>query len=173
MIIETAPCSISTTVNTEVNSQLETTFAYIVPIDLSSIFIGYGPLPAVVSSENQVGAWDEVGQTRTVHLSDGSQAKELLTGYEYPIYFSYTVHDFTGSLRFLAKSAHGEWWFETQPDTQKVKIKWRYEFQPKSKLSKPALWLINRFFWQGYMKQALELSKQQVEQLKDSKSSSF
>jgi hypothetical protein len=36
----------------------DTTFCFIAPIDLTTIFRGYGPLPAVVGSIDQTGAWD-------------------------------------------------------------------------------------------------------------------
>lgn len=92
--------ALATTVSAEVNTNQISAFEHIVPIDLSSIFTGYGLLPAVTKTKNQIGDWNVVGQTRTVHLSDGSTAREELTGYKYPSYFSYTVSGFTGSLRF-------------------------------------------------------------------------
>ncbi|NUG79818.1 hypothetical protein HUN33_07065, partial [Acinetobacter bereziniae] len=91
--------------------------------------------------------------------------KELLTEYNFPTYFSYNVHNFTGPLRFFATSADGEWWFEQIPNTEKIIIKWRYQFHPTSKLSKPILWLINRTIWQAYMKKSLELSKQKLKRI--------
>lgn len=63
--------ALATTVSAEVNANQVSAFEHIVPIDLSSIFTGYGPLPAVTKTKNQIGGWDAVGQTRTVHLSDG------------------------------------------------------------------------------------------------------
>jgi hypothetical protein len=44
----------------------DTTFCFIVPIDLTTIFRGYGPLPAVVGTTDQTGAWDAAGQSRTI-----------------------------------------------------------------------------------------------------------
>jgi hypothetical protein len=52
------------------------TFAAIVPIELTHVFTGLGPLPAVVGNREQTGAWDHVGATRVVELSDGSEASE-------------------------------------------------------------------------------------------------
>lgn len=40
---------LSATVKTTVQANPTSTFEHIVPIDLTSIFTGYGPLPAVVS----------------------------------------------------------------------------------------------------------------------------
>jgi hypothetical protein len=48
-------------VSTEVDVDQITAFKHIVPIDLTSIFTGYGPLPAVTGTRNQVGGWDTVG----------------------------------------------------------------------------------------------------------------
>lgn len=153
---------ISTTIETEITANLEKVFAHIVPIDLSSIFTGYGPLPAVTATFNQTGAWDGVGQTRSVALSDSSSANECITGYKFPSYFSYTVSEFTGALRFLASSANGEWWFDGDAVSGKTQIKWRYQFIPRSKLAIPALWLITKVFWRGYMNKALLLCNLQI-----------
>jgi hypothetical protein len=154
--------SIAATVSTEVNSNQVKSFEHIVPIDLASIFTGYGPLPAVTGTKDQVGDWDAVGQTRTVYLSDGSSAQEVLTKYEHPHYFSYTVQAFTGILRFFTTHADGEWWFES-PSIEKTQIKWRYAFNSKSVFAIPALWIIAKFLWRGYMKKALSLSTNQLE----------
>lgn len=150
-------------VNTSVHSPREKAFEHIVPIDLSSIFTGYGPLPAVSGTENQTGKWDGAGQTRTVLLSDGSSAQEALTAYQYPAYFAYTVKGFTGVLRFLAKEARGEWWFEHEPATQSTAISWKYEFISRSPILEPIVCFITQRLWRGYMNKALRLSKAQVE----------
>jgi hypothetical protein len=140
----------------------EVAFERIAPIDLTTIFAGYGPLPAVTGVEEQTGAWDAAGQTRTVLLSDGSSARESLTNYEHPHYFGYTVSEFTGTLGLLASSATGEWWFiGVGPD--RTRIKWRYTFNAKSAFAAPILWIITHVLWRGYMRSALKLSVQQLE----------
>src|SRR5262249_36406922 len=121
---------LSAEVEVTANAHQDAAFAHIVPIDLASIFTGYGPLPAVTRTQDQVGAWDTVGQTRTVHLSDGSSAQELLTAYERPGYFSYAVSGFTGVLRHFTSSANGEWWFTTVAPGR-TRIRWRYAFNPR------------------------------------------
>jgi hypothetical protein len=138
-------------------------FEYIVPIDLTLIFTGYGPLPAVDGVENQTGGWDEAGQTRTVILSDGSTARELLTKYDHPNYFSYTVSNFSGALRFLTVSAKGEWWFESSQHPHSTFVKWSYTFNSRSPIVAPLLWLITNFLWRSYMNKALKLCKHQIE----------
>jgi hypothetical protein len=155
--------SFSATVQVGIAAGQSEVFQHIVPIDLTSIFTGYGPLPAVTGTRNQTGAWDAAGQTRTVILSDGSSANELLTQYDYPRYFSYTVSGFTGVLRFLTTSANGEWWFEHNSVSDATHVKWRYAFNPCSRLSAPILWFVAHVLWRGYMRQALMLMKSQLE----------
>lgn len=154
----------SVTVQVEVAAQRTETFEHIVPINLTSIFKGYGPLPAVKGTQNQTGEWDAVGQTRTVILSDGSSAQEILTKYEHPHYFSYTVCGFSGVLRFLTTSAHGEWWFESNSSRDVTYVRWRYALNAKSVFAAPILWLIVNFLWRGYMQNVIMLCKNQVEQ---------
>ena len=98
-----------------------------------------------------------------VILSDGSSANELLTKYEYPRYFSYTVSGFSGVLRSLTTSAKGEWWFENNPALNITHVKWRYAFKMRSLLSAPMLWFVANVLWRGYMHKALMLSKFQIE----------
>ena len=50
-------------------------------VDLSLVFKGWGPFPAVRGVRNQTGAWDHVGFSRNPILSDGSVASEKLTEY--------------------------------------------------------------------------------------------
>jgi hypothetical protein len=153
----------SATVQTEIAAKQDIVFKYIVPIDLASIFTGYGPLPAVSGTKNQTGAWDAAGQTRSVIFSDGNSAKEMMTKYEYPRYFSYTVSDFTGAIGVFAKSANGEWWFDTNPSSGATIIKWRYAFNARSVFTAPVVWMITKTLWHGYMYKALMLSKAQLE----------
>ena len=56
----------------------EHAFKVNVPIDLSLVFKGWGPFPAVRGVENQTGAWDHVGASRNPVLSDGTTANETL-----------------------------------------------------------------------------------------------
>lgn len=152
---------LTATVDTEFAVPRAQAFAHIVPINLPAIFTGYGPLPAVTATREQTGAWDAAGQTRTVQLSDGSTARERLTAYELPQYFAYTVSEFSGVLRFLAREARGEWWF-VERGSGRTGIRWRYEFRPRYWLAVPLLALITRLLWRGYMAKALRLARQQL-----------
>ena len=140
-------------------------FERIMPVDLTSIFTGYGPLPAVVGTRDQTGTWDAAGQTRTVIMSDGSSAQEQLTAYEYPNYFSYIVSNFTGVLRAFVTSARGEWWFGPGSETsgEVTHIKWVYVFNARSPFSISIVWFLTKVLWKGYMREALYILKAQVE----------
>lgn len=155
--------SFATEVEAIVQAPLAQAFEQIVPIDLPSIFKGFGPLPAVTGTRNQTGGWDAAGQTRTVLLSDDSSAQERLTQYQHPKYFAYTVSGFTGILRFFATEAHGQWWFTEGASSTSTSIRWRYAFVSKSALVAPIVWLIANTLWHGYMRRALALSRQMVE----------
>lgn len=154
--------SYATTVTAETAINQQAVFDHIIPIDLTSIFTGYGPLPAVTGVRDQTGAWDAAGQTRTVVLSDGSSAQESLTKYERPDYFGYTVSGFTGVLGLLVTSANGEWWFKSDPSGE-TRITWRYEFKARSALTAPIVAMITHLLWRGYMRKALRLSMTQLE----------
>lgn len=143
------------------NAPIALVFDVIVPIDLSLVFTGYGPLPAVTRVSGQSGPWDKAGRERTVHLSDNSAAKEQLLEVKAPNHFSYRVSSFTGFLRFLASEANGEWWFSTQND--KTLVVWQYCFTPKSLFTLPLLYFIARVLWHGYMHKSLNLAVETAE----------
>jgi hypothetical protein len=81
-------------------------------VDLSLVFKGWGPFPAVRGVRNQTGAWDHTGASRNPILSDGSMATEKLTEYTAGHSFAYEVRGFTNIvLRRLAYGVRGEWTF--------------------------------------------------------------
>lgn len=154
--------SLAATVEALIDASREQAFSTIASIDLTSIFTGYGPLPAVTGVCDQVGGWDNAGQTRSIALSDGSSASEGLTKYRYPEYFSYTLSGFTNVLRFLTTVAHGEWWFEPVSEAR-TRIRWRYTFVARNAVFLPLLWLTTNVLWRGYMKRALSLAARQIQ----------
>ncbi|MFZ2176243.1 MAG: SRPBCC family protein, partial [Rhodococcus sp. (in: high G+C Gram-positive bacteria)] len=87
----------------------ERAFGVIAPIDLSLIFTGWGPFPAVRGANNQSGPWDTPGTTRNPDLGDGSTAVESLTEYTAPHSFAYELTEFTNMLGRLVGKVRGEW----------------------------------------------------------------
>ncbi|MDO4264458.1 MAG: SRPBCC family protein [Deinococcus sp.] len=124
---------------------------------------GWGPLPAVVGTRDQTGAWDAVGQTRTVLLSDGSHAREQLTRYKPEQHFAYTVTPQSGMLSVLALEAQGEWWFVPRA-AGGTDIVWTYTFSARSWWSWPLL-LVVSLLWERYMRHALRRLVRKLEKV--------
>jgi polyketide cyclase/dehydrase/lipid transport protein len=156
------PGSITVPVEGAVPADVETTFDALMPIDLSRIFRGYGPLPAVVATTDQTGPWDHVGVSRTVKLSDGNDVRERITAYERPAYFAYRLGPFdSGALRHLVVEAHGEWRFTAQGDASTA-IRWTYTFGPR-RFAALAVRLIVAPLWRAYAKRVLALAIAEIE----------
>lgn len=155
----------SALVSAKTKADQQTTFLFTVPVDLTSIFVGWGPLPAVQATKHQTGNWDAVGQTRTVQLSDGSLAQEQLTGYTALTSFTYSVTPQTGPLSVLVSEAQGVWWFLPCADDG-TEIWWEYAFKPKAVWFLPVVLLV-AVLWEGYMRRALALLVKQLEQQPD------
>lgn len=153
---------IAVEVEINVSAPIEHCFDVIVPVDLSRIFTGHLGLPAVIGQKDATGKWDAVGQTRIVLLSDKSEAQEVLLGYDRPYGFNYQVFDFTGSLRFLAQRAEGQWWFNDLGNGR-TNIRWEYAFIPASNIAVPFITLVAKMLWRGYMRKALKACKALVE----------
>jgi hypothetical protein len=87
--------TVAVTVQTRAVAPPQHAFEVNVPIDLSPVFKGWGPIPAVRRVENQTGAWDHARAFRNPVLSDGSTANEALTEYADGHSFAYEVTNFT------------------------------------------------------------------------------
>ena len=135
---------------------LETAWARFVPIDLTKLFTGLGPLPAVTQVAEQTQNWNIVGATRRVDLSDNTAVQEEITLVDISdtlIRFGYTVSGFSGVFGHLTREAHGVWVF--QHSTAGTNITWRYAFRPNTFVARPVMSLLTHTLWQSYMKQAL------------------
>ena len=87
------------TLEARIAAPLLSVFDFIVAEDvLPKVLTGYGLLPAVVRSSGNTGPWDQPGSARTVHLADGSTAREQVTAYERPVYFAYARAALSGSV---------------------------------------------------------------------------
>jgi hypothetical protein len=110
-----------------------------------------GVLPGVVEVRDQTGAWDAVGQTRTLVLTDGGTVKETLTAVT-PPRFAYDLSTFTGFFGRLVASGRSEW--RIAPDREGSSIEWTYTFT-----AKPGWGLlvatILRLAWAPYMRRVL------------------
>jgi Polyketide cyclase / dehydrase and lipid transport len=135
-------------------------FDGMMPIDLSTIFTGLGPLPAVTGTVDQTGSWDHVGVSRKPVLSDGTTVYEQITEYTRPKSFAYEVSGFTNPLGGLVSVARGDWQFEPAADGA-TEIVWTYAFLPRLR-RRALVALVIAPLWRRYMRRALDLAVQQI-----------
>ena len=133
------------------------TFDVLTPVDPSGFYPRFRVIPAVVSTTDQTGAWDAVGQTRMLHLSDGSTVVETITDVERPGiqrlgYFAYELTGFTKVFGTLVDHARAEWRFEAAEGG--TRIAWSYTFFGRAGRG----WIVGlivRFAWAAYMRRVI------------------
>lgn len=138
---------------------VEQAYGFVLPEPLTAIFDSwYGPLPSIKEVTGQDGDWGTVGQSRTIHTSDGGTMREQLTTVEPHQRFGYTLTEITGPMKFLVGSVDGMWSFE--PVGTGVRITWSWTLHPASQFADVAMPLFG-WLWKGYARQSLE----QIEKL--------
>lgn len=147
--------SVSTIAKARISKPQAELFDCFIPIELPRILLGYGPVPAVVSTSDQSGPRDRPGSSRTVHLADGNTAHEQVTAYERPRYFAYRVSEFSNFIRHLSDEACGQWWFtETSADVNEVV--WSYSFLARSRAAQLILLPVVKLAWRGFMRAGMQ-----------------
>jgi hypothetical protein len=131
---------------------IEQAFDAIIPVELSKVFTGYGPIPAVTHTSAQTGDWDAADQTRTLHLADGSSTHEVIDNFDRPSLFQYTVGPFSGPFGQLIHRAEGEFYFT--PMAQGTSVRWTYVWYAKQQWMWPLLWGFTRL-WKAYSRKGL------------------
>lgn len=140
-------CTIDAHIETDPGNLFEIVVAEDV---LPKVLKRYGLVPAVVGTSGNTGPWDQPGSTRIVHLAGNTQAREQVTQFDRPSYFSYRVDQFTFAVRHLAHFATGEWWFRGEGDG--THVRWTYTFHAKGPVTAVLLALFIRLQWKGYMR---------------------
>src|SRR5829696_1053654 len=107
-------------------------------------------IPPIREVREQVGAWDEVGQSRTIVLADGGTMRETLTAVERPHRFAYEITDVRGPMKPLVIRIEGTWTFE--PVGTGTRITWAWDLTPTGP-GRLAMPLFARM-WRGYARQA-------------------
>jgi hypothetical protein len=151
---------VSVTVRATTPAPPESAFAIVMPIDLATIFTGYGPLPAVTRTIDQTGPWNQVGVSRKPVLSDGTMAFEQITEYAPPSSFAYEVSGFTNVLGRLVTGARGGWQFSASADGG-TEIVWTYAFRPRP-WRRALVAVAIAPLWRRYMRRALGLAVEQI-----------
>ena len=146
--------SVDVTVTARAAASVEVAFDTIATIELASIFDRWLLIPGVRGVRDQSGPWDSPGRTRTVQLSDGSEAPERLTAVDRPRAFAYSVGPFPRPLGLLAASAQGDWSFAPAPGGGSD-IRWTYRFNAGPGRRTLVRALIAPM-WRGYARRALD-----------------
>jgi len=127
-------------------------FDVLTPSDPSRFYPRFRVIPAVIAVTDQSGDWDAVGQTRVLHLSDGSSVRETTTDVERPGLFAYELTEFTRLFGRLVHHARAEWRF--QPADGGTRITWSYTF-----FGLPGRgWIVAvivRMAWAAYMRRVI------------------
>lgn len=142
---------------------IERAFPNITTHDPTRFYPKDGVLPAVVAVRDQTGAWDAVGQSRQLVLSDRSTVIETLTVVNSPDVFGYRLTDFTGLFGTLVAWAESEWRFTSVNGG--TSIVWRYSYTARTGWGL-VVGAIVRFAWAPYMRKVLPPILASVENLR-------
>lgn len=156
------PEPLSTTVTAVVDAPADAAFDYIVPIDLRTVFKGYGLIPAVVHTTITDG-WTTPGLSRTVTFADGSSSTETLLTVVPHRSFSYRNEGFTSFfLRSLISRFEGDWTF-TPVDETTTRIEWTYTLLPTNRVAAGFIRLVVLNLFRGMLRNALGIMKRHLD----------
>jgi hypothetical protein len=124
-----------------------------IPVPLTDVFDRrHLALPAIKRVDGPDGRFEQVGQSRTIHLADGGSMVETLTLVSPPNEFGYRISQVRGPLKPLAKEIRGLWTFEPVGGAA-TRITWGWEVDP-APLGRP-LMPVFALMWRGYAAKAL------------------
>lgn len=134
---------------------LEQTYEAVLAMPLPEMFARrHLMLPPIGDVPDQPETWGErVGQTRTIHTTDGGRMHEELMEVDAPNAFGYRLSVLAGPMKALVGGVEGRWTFA--PDSDGTRVTWSWRLTPKSSATRPVVRLIAAM-WPGYAKKALE-----------------
>lgn len=159
--------TVDANVKIDVKVPIDVAWSRFVPIDLTRLFRGKGPLPAVVRTFDQTGPWDVLGQTRRVELSDGQCLTEQVLTVSPPekgqASFGYRVFGYSGFIGSMTNEALGNWSFrQNGPATT---VHWCYSFRPRNAFVALPLRAVIGLIWSRYMADAIRNTRDILEKL--------
>lgn len=160
------PGPISTTVMITIAAPPRKVFNAARGLDIPSTMRAHGPLPGVKTVEGFTGPYSAPGEVRRMTLTDGSSVREELTAFAPDKSYAYRLDGFTGAFASLVERGEAEWRFAHSTPGE-TRIEWTYAFTPKSTAAVPAVWLIVKALWPGYMRAALKRLKAEIEKASD------
>ncbi|WP_372728099.1 SRPBCC family protein [Nocardioides sp.] len=113
----------------------------------------YAAIAPVRQVRSQDGRWGDVGQTRTIAMSDGVRMQEELTSVHAPRQFTYEITGIKGLMRPLVAKAEGRWTFDRIGNG--VRVTWQWTVHPRNGVAALGMPLLARM-WHGYARQGME-----------------
>lgn len=104
-------------------------------------FNGYGPLPGIKQAEFETKTAEIIGTRIRVTNRDGSTHVEKIVEWEPTRRLRLHMHEFSPPVSRLATGFDETWEFERTGE--RTKVVRSFEMHPKSKLTRPLLWLIS------------------------------
>jgi hypothetical protein len=134
--------------STVVQAPLDVAFAGVLDAPLEALFPHRsGPIPPIKECTGQDGAWDTVGKTRTVVLTDGTSNLETMVEYSRPGNYRYQLSDFTGPMKALVAGVDGQ--FSFVPEGSGTRVTWSWKIHPTNPVTRTLLPVVG-FFWRRY-----------------------
>jgi hypothetical protein len=141
---------VSATASIEIQAPVDDVYDWFCALDISRVLNGYGPLPGVERTTDQVGLWTSPGETRRLEMSGNIRAQQEILIAERPSFFAYRVREFTHVLDLMAYGAEARWWFEPL-GVDTMRLTWRYTFWPRSIIGKIGIYPVIKTIWHRYM----------------------
>ena len=145
-----------------VNCDKETAFKFISDSnELHNWLKKCGPIQNVKIVEIIKGPYNVAGARRKVIFDDGNSVMEELLSYNRYANYSYRITSFSNFIKRLTNAAYSQIWFDTVDD--KTRIRWIYHFTHKNYLAGLILGLFLSLIYKKWMKGALLLAKEVIE----------
>lgn len=109
-----------------------------------ALFVGYGPIPALVRVEWLEGDHERVGSIGRVRFADGSTQRERVLRSERPHHYAIAIDEFSSVFRFVVREAREDVHFVAEGG--KTRIVRRFTFTPRNALAVPIALVIRGLF---------------------------
>lgn len=108
-------------------------------------FDGYLMMPGIDSASYDTRTPNMVGSRIRVKNSDGSQHIETITAWKHGVTVAMKLHRFGPPLANIASHFDEVWTFD-RLSLDRTRVKRYFALHPKSRWTRPALWLISQLF---------------------------
>jgi hypothetical protein len=153
---------IKRTAEIDIDASIEKVFNYISAEESLTKFLKkYGPIHAVEKHVTHKGPWSMPGAYRTLYFESGDTLREELLVFTPFTYFAYSISEFSSVTKHLSDIAYGH--FEFVKKENKTHVTWTYSFKPKNFLTSIPLSIFMSLYFKKYMRQGLQIAKNDIE----------